>query len=101
MCWTSCRRVWESCGAGVLTARNARAALAYIDTTPKLDAVITDIAMPDMDGAELARRVRRHPSRSRLSITAITAFYEQHANQPEFDGTCRNRSISTCCARPL
>jgi len=77
--------VLRSCGAGVLVARNAHAALAYIDTAPKLDAVITDIAMPDMDGAELARRVRRHPTRNRLPIIAITAFYEEHANQPEFD----------------
>src|SRR4051812_41147664 len=77
--------ILRACGARVLQARNAAAALSYIDTTPTLRVVITDIAMGAMDGAELARQIRRHPTRSRLPIIAITAFYEQHANRPEFD----------------
>jgi CheY-like chemotaxis protein len=79
----------RSCGARVLAARNAAAGFAYVDTTPKLDALITDIALSDVDGAELARRVRRHPTKSRLPIIAITAFYEDHVNRPEFDAYMR------------
>jgi len=79
----------RSCGAEVLGSRTARGALVYIDTTPKLDVVITDISMPDMDGTELARRIRRHPTASRLPILAITAFYEDYANRAEFNAYLR------------
>ena len=81
--------VLQSCGARVLTARNAAAAMAYIETAPRLDALVTDIAMPEIDGSALARRVRQHPKRSRLPIIAITAFYEEHGRQPEFDAYLR------------
>jgi CheY-like chemotaxis protein len=49
--------------ADVLEARDGRDALAYVDTTPGLVAIITDLSMPGMDGVELARKVREQPSR--------------------------------------
>ena len=50
----------EICGARVLMARHAGTGLAYVDTAEALDAVVTDLAMPDVDGLEFVRRVRRH-----------------------------------------
>jgi CheY-like chemotaxis protein len=76
---------FEVCGSHALIARNAASGLAYLDTAPKLDAIVTDLAMPDMDGLELVRRVRRHPARSHLPVLALTAFHETHPNAPEFD----------------
>ena len=64
------------CGAQVLQARNAAAALAYVDTQQGIDAVITDMSMPKMDGVELVRRIRRR--RASLPAIAITGFYESY-----------------------
>jgi CheY-like chemotaxis protein len=80
---------FQACGAQALLARNAAGGLAYLDTAPKLDAVVTDLAMPNMDGIEFARRLRRHPSRKQLPVIAVTAFYETYPNAPEFDAWLR------------
>jgi CheY-like chemotaxis protein len=79
----------EACGAQVLVARNAAAGLAYIDTAARIDAIITDLAMPDLDGVEFARRLRRHPRRKLLPVIALTGFYETYPNSSEFDAWLR------------
>lgn len=66
----------RACGAYVLQARSAIGALAYLDTQPRIDAVITDLSMPDMDGVELVQRLRRHPSHGSIPAIALTGFYE-------------------------
>jgi CheY-like chemotaxis protein len=76
---------FRACGAHPLAARHAAGASAYLDTAPKLDAIITDLAMPDMDGMEFVRRVRRHPTRNKVPVIAVTAFYETYPNAPDFD----------------
>lgn len=78
-----------ACSAQILFARNAAAALAYVDSALRLDVVITDLSMPSMDGVELARKVRQHPRRSRVPIIALTAFYEDYPATPEFDAFLR------------
>lgn len=77
--------VLRSCGASILMARTAAAALGYIDTAPRIDVVLTDLAMPDMDGLMLVARIRRHPRRHGVPVVAMTAFYEQYAGVPHFD----------------
>jgi two-component system, chemotaxis family, CheB/CheR fusion protein len=66
----------RACGADVLEARNGLAALAYAQTTPKIDAIVTDLFMPSMDGVELLQRLRRLPGRQSTPVIAVTAFYE-------------------------
>ena len=80
---------FQACGAHALIARNVGTALAYLDTAPNLDAIVTDLAMPDTDGMEFARRLRRHPTRKQLPLIALTAFYETYPNAPEFDAWLR------------
>jgi CheY-like chemotaxis protein len=60
--------LFQACRARPLLARTAASGLAYLDTAPMLDAVVTDLAMPDVDGIEFARRLRRHPARGRLPV---------------------------------
>jgi CheY-like chemotaxis protein len=50
------RRWLEREGAQVLTAANGEAALALLAKN-KVDAIVSDVRMPVMDGVEFARRV--------------------------------------------
>jgi CheY-like chemotaxis protein len=65
-------RLLTACGATVLRAGSASAALAYLNTAAKIDVLISDLSMPQMDGVELVQYVRRHPSRHRLPAIALS-----------------------------
>ena len=77
------RVVLKACGAHVFVSQTAADALAYLDRAPRVDALITDIAMPMMNGVELVRRARSHPDRRSLPAVAVTAYPEQA--RPEFN----------------
>ncbi|MBV9958425.1 MAG: response regulator, partial [Acidobacteria bacterium] len=62
------------CGAQVLTARSVREALAQLENFLP-DVLISDIGMPEEDGYELIRRVRRLPSDGgAIPAVALTAY---------------------------
>jgi signal transduction histidine kinase len=69
------RRLLQSRGAHVTVAGSAHLALAVIEASPP-DIVISDIGMPDMDGYELIRELRRLPAAhgGRIPAIALTAF---------------------------
>jgi CheY-like chemotaxis protein/signal transduction histidine kinase/HAMP domain-containing protein len=57
----------------VISATNGRQAIELIETTPDLGVVLMDIMMPEMDGYETMRRIRKDPSFRTLPILALTA----------------------------
>jgi CheY-like chemotaxis protein len=57
----------------VISATNGRQAIELIQQTPDLSVVLMDIMMPEMDGYETMREIRRHPEFRRLPILALTA----------------------------
>ncbi|MBS0445421.1 MAG: HAMP domain-containing protein [Proteobacteria bacterium] len=57
----------------VMSATNGRDAIALIDRTPDLALVLMDIMMPDMDGYETMREIRREQRFRNLPILALTA----------------------------
>jgi CheY-like chemotaxis protein/signal transduction histidine kinase len=65
--------VLERRGMTVLTAGTGREAIELIESTPGLAIVLMDIMMPEMDGYETMRVIRRNPSFWRLPIIALTA----------------------------
>jgi CheY-like chemotaxis protein len=65
--------VLQSAGHVVLEAENGAHALDVIRTS-RLDAAIVDIGLPEMDGYELARRIRMEPSGYSLSLIALTGY---------------------------
>ncbi|MEO1083098.1 MAG: response regulator, partial [Acidobacteriota bacterium] len=71
----SVRRVLERrlkrAGVEVLTARDGAEALDLLLDAP-VDALITDLEMPQLSGAALIRRLRRRPRWRRLPILVIT-----------------------------
>ena len=45
----------------VVSATNGRQAIELIETTPDLSIVLMDIMMPEMDGYETMREIRKEP----------------------------------------
>jgi CheY-like chemotaxis protein len=60
-------------GVEVLVADNGLAALRTLDERPDVEAVLMDIMMPEMDGFEATRRIRRDATFQSLPIIALTA----------------------------
>jgi HAMP domain-containing protein/CheY-like chemotaxis protein/signal transduction histidine kinase len=57
----------------VLSATNGRQAIELIKSTPELSVVLMDIMMPEMDGYETMREIRKDPGFRTLPILALTA----------------------------
>ena len=65
--------VLEPRGAEVLIARNGKEALSVLERNPKVDIVLMDIMMPEMDGLTATREIRRHTRFAKLPVIALTA----------------------------
>jgi PAS domain S-box-containing protein len=93
------RELLESYRAKVLTAPSAKEALGLLGTA-RVDLLVSDIGLPEMDGYELIKRVRALPDRaaSRIPAVAVTAFarardrtralragYQAHIGKPVAD----------------
>jgi CheY-like chemotaxis protein len=57
----------------VCSAGNGRDAIEILRKTPDIDIVLMDIMMPEMDGFETMREIRKIPSLKNLPIIAVTA----------------------------
>jgi len=69
------RRLLEDCGGRVIAASSAAEAIDILNGE-RVDVLLSDIGMPDMDGYELLRTVRRrHPDAGgEVPAAALTAF---------------------------
>ena len=56
-----------------LHAENGRAGIELLQSTPDVDIVLMDIMMPEMDGYETMRAIRKIPAFQKLPIIALTA----------------------------
>lgn len=63
----------EEQGIEVLTAADGREALDILQQHPRLDLVLMDIMMPEMDGYEAMRRIRADARFQQLPVIALTA----------------------------
>ncbi|HEY2366845.1 MAG TPA: response regulator, partial [Polyangiaceae bacterium] len=57
----------------VLSATNGKQAIEIIESTPDLSVVLMDIMMPEMDGYETMREIRKNARLRTLPIVALTA----------------------------
>lgn len=74
----------ELAGYTVTTAASGGEALSVLDTFQP-DLVVLDVMMPMMDGYEVARRIRRHPSNAHVPIIMLTAKAEVEDKLAGFD----------------
>ncbi|MFL5182388.1 MAG: response regulator, partial [Microvirga sp.] len=63
----------EQHGMEVVFAENGREGIERLRETPDIDAMLVDIMMPEMDGYETMREIRRFPEYRTLPIVAVTA----------------------------
>jgi two-component system, chemotaxis family, sensor kinase CheA len=69
----------KAAGYQVLAVASAAQALAAIKSGTRVDIVITDVEMPDMDGFELAMALREIPGAAAIPIIALSAMVSADA----------------------
>jgi diguanylate cyclase (GGDEF)-like protein len=74
----------ELAGYDVTSAASGDEALGILDAMQP-DLVVLDVMMPLMDGYEVARRIRRHPSNTHVPIIMLTAKGEVEDKLAGFD----------------
>ncbi len=73
----------ESDGYAVEAAQSGAEALEKF--SPKIDLVILDVVLPNMDGYEIARRIRNHPTAGSVPIIMLTAMKSDEDRQKAAD----------------
>ncbi|MBC7741158.1 MAG: response regulator [Bdellovibrionaceae bacterium] len=63
----------EQKGATIVVGRNGHEALEKLNEDPLIDLVLMDIMMPEMDGYEATRQIRKQKRFAQLPIIAVTA----------------------------
>ncbi|GJQ60809.1 MAG: response regulator [Candidatus Scalindua sp. AMX11] len=69
----SLKKVLESKGMKILIGKNGKEGLESLDKNPDIDLVLMDIMMPEMDGYEATRNIRKQKKFQDLPVIALTA----------------------------
>jgi signal transduction histidine kinase/CheY-like chemotaxis protein len=88
--------VLEPKGMKLTVARNGREGLAALEQNPGIELVLMDIMMPEMDGLEATRAIRRDPRWSKLPIIALTAKAMKDDQE-----RCLKAGANECIPKPL
>ena len=65
--------VFERYNINVITAESGKEAINILNENSRIDMVLMDIMMPEMDGYETTQKIRREHKNSSLPIIAVTA----------------------------
>lgn len=65
--------ILEQYEAEIVHSENGRDGIALVNANPDIEAVLVDIMMPDVDGYEVMREIRKNNSFKTLPIIAVTA----------------------------
>jgi CheY-like chemotaxis protein len=65
--------VFERYNINVITAESGKEAITILNENSRIDMVLMDIMMPEMDGYETTQKIRREHQNSSLPIIAVTA----------------------------
>ncbi|MFW6388482.1 MAG: chemotaxis protein CheW, partial [Desulfohalobiaceae bacterium] len=64
----------QDAGLEVLSAEDGQIAWELLQNHPRIQVVVTDLEMPNMDGFELTRRIRQDEKRAQLPVIALTSL---------------------------
>jgi CheY-like chemotaxis protein len=73
----------------VITADNGHDAIALAKSKSP-DLIILDVLMPDMDGGEVAERLRNDPKTQNIPVIFLTALLAKNEDYKERHATARN-----------
>ena len=86
----------EQKSANVVVARNGKEALAKLEGDPRIDLVLMDIMMPEMDGFQATREIRKQKRFARLPIIAVTAKATKNDQ-----ARCMEAGVNDYLAKPI
>ncbi|HEX9006523.1 MAG TPA: response regulator, partial [Bacteroidota bacterium] len=75
------RAILEAEGVEVVEAPNGAEALALLEQGLTVDAIISDVLMPKMDGYEFCSRIRRHPALDATPFLFATSTYTSPSDE--------------------
>jgi CheY-like chemotaxis protein len=78
--------ILQGAGYEITTAVNATEVLALDGEPP--DMIMMDIQLPDLDGLELTRRLRKDPRYRNVRIVALTAYAMKGDREKALDAGC-------------
>ena len=67
----------EALGCRIVTADNGEEALRVLQAKPSVDVVVTEAALPGMDGLELLCSIRRTDGLEQLPVILCSAFIDE------------------------
>ena len=82
----------------VMTAMSGAEALAMCERA-ECDLVLLDVMMPDMDGFEVCRRIKKNPVTQHIPVVMVTALDQPSDRVTVLDVGCR-RLPHQACLRP-
>ncbi len=88
--------VLESHNVEVLHAERGKDGILILEQTPGVDVALIDIMMPEMDGYETMRQIRRRPELADLPLIAVTAKAMKGDRQK-----CLDAGASDYIAKPV
>jgi CheY-like chemotaxis protein len=83
---TAMRQALASEGWTVAEAEHGRAALDRL-AEARVDAIVLDLMMPEMDGFELVAELRRHPAWRGIPVLVVTALDLSEADRRRLNGS--------------
>ncbi len=88
--------VLESHGVEVLHAERGRDGILLLQQTPGIEIALIDIMMPEMDGYETMRQIRRDRSLANIPLISVTAKAMKGDRQK-----CLDAGASDYIAKPV
>ncbi len=73
------RSVLERGGHQVSSVASAEQAVRVLEELEAPALIVTDLDLPEMDGQEMARRLKREPRTARIPVVAVTAYPDNFA----------------------